>query len=215
VFTSTNAVAVFANRMDALDVHPDQLASMRVAAVGRVTAAAVAEVGLNLTLVPERATAEALAASLRQVMGAHARVLYPRSAMGRDVLPNELRAAGFDVLAIDVYRTLPEPNVDQRVLDRVRRGEVDVLTFASPSSVRHLVALLASQSIALNTIPVVCAGPVTAEAAREAGLLVAAVSESPDVTSLSKAIAAFWLNAGVEPPHDEAAETVHAGRSTR
>ena len=115
---------------------------MRVAAVGRATAAAVAEAGLNLTLVPEHATADALAARLRQVMGATARVLYPRSAMGRDVLPNELRAAGFDVLAIDVYRTLPEPNVDQRVLDRVRRGEVDVITFASPSSVRHLVALL-------------------------------------------------------------------------
>ena len=107
VFTSANAVEVFANRMDALDVHPDQLASMRVAAVGRATAAAVAEAGLNLTLVPESATADALAARLRQVMGAGARVLYPRSAMGRDVLPNELRAAGFDVLAIDVYRTLP------------------------------------------------------------------------------------------------------------
>ena len=32
---------------------------------------------------------------------------------------------------INVYRTLSEPNVDQRVLDRVRRGEVDVMTFAS------------------------------------------------------------------------------------
>lgn len=215
VFTSANAVEVFANRMDALNVHPDQLASMRVAAVGRVTAAAVADAGLNLTLVPERATAEALALGLRQVMDARARVLYPRSAMGRDVLPNELRAAGFDVLAIDVYRTLPEPNIDRRVLDRLKRGEVDVLTFASPSSVRHLVALLASESIALNTIPVVCAGPVTAHAAREAGLFVAAVSESPDIASMSKAIAEFWLNAGIEPPRDEAAQTVHAGRSAR
>ena len=53
--------------MDALDVHPDQLAAMRVAAVGRATAAAVAEAGLNLTLVPETATADALAARLRQV----------------------------------------------------------------------------------------------------------------------------------------------------
>jgi uroporphyrinogen-III synthase len=215
VFTSANAVEVFANRMDALDVHPDQLATMRVAAVGRATAAAVAEAGLNLTLVPEQATADALAARLRQVMGASARVLYPRSAMGRDVLPNELRAAGYDVLAVDVYRTLPEPNVDRRVLDRVRRGEVDVITFASPSSVRHLVALLAAEDIALNAIPVVCAGPVTAQAAREAGLLVVAVSESPDMAAISKAIAEFWLHAGAEAPLDEAMETAPAGRSAR
>ena len=215
VFTSANAVEVFAERLETLNVHPDQLASMRVAAVGRVTAAAVAEAGLNLTLVPEEATAEALAATLRQAMGASARVLYPRSAIGRDVLQTELKAAGFDVLAVDVYRTLAEPNVDQRVLDRLRRGEVDVITFASPSSVRHLVTLLESQRIAVSSIPVVCAGPVTAQAAREAGLLVAAVSESPDTAAMSKAIAEYWLNASVETPRDEAVEMLHAGRSAR
>ena len=151
---------------------------------------------LNLTLVPESATADALATTLRQAMRAGARVLYPRSATGRDVLPNELRAAGFDVLAIDAYRTLPEPNVDQRVLDRVRRGEVDLITFASPSSVRHVVGLLGPDCAGLNMIPVICAGPVTAQAAREAGLLVTAVSESPDTAAMSNAIAAFWQDAG-------------------
>jgi hydroxymethylbilane synthase len=215
VFTSANAVEVFANRMEALDVGPSQLADVRVAAVGQATATAVVDAGLNLTLIPESATAEALSAALRQVMRAGARVLYPRSAMGRDVLPNELRAAGCDVLAIDVYRTLSEPNVDRRVLDRVRRGEVDVITFASPSSVRHLVALLGSDCVGLNRIPVVCAGPVTAQAAREAGLFVTAVSETPDAVAMSNAIAGFWRDARGEEPLDEAAETVLAGRSAR
>jgi hydroxymethylbilane synthase len=215
VFTSANAVEVFANRMDVLDVHPSQLAAMRVAAVGRATAAAVTNAGLNLTLIPERATADALATTLRQGMRAGARVLYPRSASGRDVLPNELRTAGFDVQVINVYRTLSEPNVDQRVLDRVRRGEVDVMTFASPSSVRHLVALLGSESVGLNRIPVVCAGPITAQAARGAGLLVTAVSESPEPAAMVQAIVGHWLKAGGETPLDEAAETVHAGRSAR
>jgi hydroxymethylbilane synthase len=215
VFTSANAVEVFASRMDAVGVLPTQLAGLRVAAVGRTTAAAVADAGLTVTLVPETANADALAAALCQVMRAGARVLYPRSAMGRDVLPNELRAAGFDVLAIDVYRTLPEPNVDRRVLDRVRRGEADVMTFASPSSVRHFVALLEPAGVDLSTIPVVCAGQVTALAAREAGLLVSAVSESPDAAAMSKAIASFWLNAGGRHPRDETPPPVHVGRSAR
>jgi uroporphyrinogen III methyltransferase/synthase len=214
VFTSTNAVEVFANRLDALDVDPSQLAAMRVAAVGRMTAAAVADAGLTLTLIPESATADALAAALRQGMRAGARILYPRSAMGRDVLLNELRAAGCDVLVIDVYRTLSEPNIDQRVVDRVRRGEVDVITFASPSSVQHFIALLGSDCVDLNGIPVVCAGPTTAQAAREAGLSVTAVSESPDATAMSRAIASFWSDAGGEKPLDEV-ETVRAGRSAR
>jgi uroporphyrinogen-III synthase len=214
VFTSANAVEIFANRLHALDVDPSQLAAMRVAAVGRMTAAAVADAGLTLTLIPESATADALAATLRQEMRAGARILYPRSAMGRDVLLNELRAAGCDVLAIDVYRTLSEPNVDQRVLDRVRRGEVDVITFASPSSVQYFIALLGSDCVGLNRIPVVCAGPTTAQAAQEAGFSVTAVSESPDATAMSKAIAGFWPDAGGEKPLDEV-ETVRAGRSAR
>jgi hydroxymethylbilane synthase len=212
VFTSANAVEVFANRMEALDVQPNQLAGMRVAAVGRATAAAVADAGLNLTVIPESATAYALAATLRQAMRTGSRVLYPRSATGRDVLPNELKTAGFDVLAIDAYRTLPEPNVDQRVVDRVRRGEVDLITFASPSSVRHVVGLLGPDCAGLNTIPVVCAGPVTAQAAREAGLLVTAVSASPDAAAMSEAIAAFWLDAGAGAEPAETA-TAQAGRS--
>jgi uroporphyrinogen-III synthase len=214
VFTSANAVEVFANRMDALDIYPNQLAGVRVAAVGRATAAAVADAGLNLTLIPQFATADALAATLRQTMRAGARVLYPRSAMSRDVLLNELRAAGFDVLAIAAYRTVPEPNVDQRVLQRVQRGDVDLITFASPSSVRHVVALLGSDCVGLNAIPVVCAGPVTARAAREAGLLVTAVSESPDTATMTDAIAAFWRDAGAVAPLVESA-TAHPGRSAR
>ena len=214
VFTSANAVDVFANRMDALDVHPNQLARMSVAAVGRATASAVADAGLNLTLIPESATANALAATLRHAMRRRARVLYPRSATGRDVLPNELRAAGFDVLAVDAYRTLPEPNVDQRVLDRVRRGEVDLITFASPSSVRHVVGLLGPDCVGLNAIPVVCAGPVTAQAAREAGLLVTAVSEGPDAAAMCKAIAVFWKDAGAGAALAGTA-MAHAGRSAR
>jgi hydroxymethylbilane synthase len=212
VFTSANAVEIFASRLDALDIDPTRIAATPVAAVGRVTAAAVADAGLNLTLVPESATADALARGLRRVMRAGARLLYPRSAMGRDVLPKELKAAGFDVQAIDVYRTLPEPNVDQRVLDRVRRGDVDVITFASPSSVRQLVALLGSECAGLKRMPVVCAGPVTAQAAREAGLSVTAVSESPDVAAMSKAVAEVWLNAGAETWLDGATETAHVER---
>jgi uroporphyrinogen III methyltransferase/synthase len=201
--------------MDALEVDSEQFAAVSVAAVGQATAEAVVEAGLRPALVPESATADALAATLRQVMRPGARIFYPRSAMGRDVLQNELRDAGFDVLAIDVYRTLPEPNVDSRVLDQVRRGEVDVLTFASPSSVRNLIDLLGQECVALSTIPTVCAGPITGQAAREAGLLVSAVSDRPDAAAMSAAVAAWWLRSGGGALREEPALTTHAGRSAR
>ena len=196
VFTSANAVEIIARRLDALGIRPEQLAAVNVAAVGRATAAAAVDAGLNLTLVPESATGDALGGDLGRQVRPGARVLYPRSAIGREALPIALKASGLDVLAIDVYQTLPEPDVDMRVLDQVRRGEIDMVTFTSPSSVRNFVDLVGAECAVLNEIPVVCAGPVTGQSAREAGMRVVAISHAPDEEPMIEAIAACWSTPG-------------------
>ena len=98
VFTSANAVEVFANRMDALDVQSES-------ARGRARRGGRSRDGRRRCR--RRAQSDALCRRPRPPMplprrsarqcATGARVLYPRSAIGRDVLPNELRAAGFDV----------------------------------------------------------------------------------------------------------------------
>ena len=192
VFTSANAVEIVARRMDALNVHPEQLTALNVAAVGEATAAAVVRAGLNPTLVPEAATGDALAASLCRQMRPMARVLYPKSAIGREAVPIALRVAGCDLLSIDVYRTVPELDVDLAALDQVQRGEIDIITFASPSSVRNFIDLVGQECTAVRGIPVVCAGPVTAQAARDVGMTVVAVCDAPDAVAMTEAIATFW-----------------------
>ncbi|MGH2616172.1 MAG: hydroxymethylbilane synthase [Thermomicrobiales bacterium] len=204
VFTSVNAIDVVGSRMDALDLRPEHLATARVAAVGDATAAAAAGAGLNVGLVPDTATGGALAAALRMVAKSGARVLYPRSAIGRDDLPQALRAAGLDVVTIDVYRTLPEPDIDPQVLSHVRRGDIDLLTFASPSSVGNFLSLLGKDRDTVADVSVICAGPVTAQAAREVGLRVVAISASPGAAAMTEAIAAFWRGCrAVSAPLDE------------
>jgi uroporphyrinogen III methyltransferase/synthase len=143
-------------------------------------------------VVPEVATAEGLLAALQSRIAPGQRVLYPRSAIGRPVLPDGLRRLGAEVVAIDVYRTGPEPDIDPAALDQVRRGQIDTVVFASPSSVRNLLALLGGDARGLRDIPVVCAGPVTARAAEEAGLRVAGVSPGPDPAAIVETIAAHW-----------------------
>jgi hydroxymethylbilane synthase len=213
VFTSVNAVEIIARRLDAIAIRPEQLAAVKVAAVGRATATAAVDAGLNLMLVPESATGDAVGGDLGRQVRPGARVLYPRSAIGREALPNALKAAGSDVVTIDVYRTLPEPEVDTRVLDQVRRGEIDMVTFTSPSSVRNFVDLVGAECAVLDEIPVVCVGPVTGQSAREAGMRVAAISDAPDAVTMTEAIVAYWLTAGGRKPSTGMALTMQPERS--
>jgi uroporphyrinogen-III synthase len=97
------------------------------------------------------------------------RVLLARAEHARDVLPAGLSERGYAVDVLAVYRTVTAtPDAD--VLDRVRRGEVDVLTFTSSSTVTNLCDLLGD---APEPQPIVASiGPVTSKTALERGLRV-------------------------------------------
>lgn len=188
VFTSANAV----RRLLATPGWPgaDQPAwrKTRIAAVGRSTAKAITMAGLHVDLTPSRANALALAEALIASSIDGKRVLYPKADIARATLPDTLKAAGVQVDAVDAYRTVPEPEIARAVMERLQRGEVDIVTFASPSSVRHLRAALGDQFSTLHRTSIVCVGPVTAAAAREVGLDVDLVAVDASVSGLVETI---------------------------
>lgn len=188
VFTSPNAVRRVFDRLGRLGMAPDRLGTARVAAVGAGTARALEGAGVRVDLVPERALGEALVEALGLAGVAGARVLYPKGDLARDAVPDGLAAAGATVDAVEAYRTVPETGCDPRARERIRGGEVDVLTFASPSSVRNLIGSLGGDSGAVRSVPAVCVGPVTAAAARELGFHVGAVADDASVAGLIAAI---------------------------
>ena len=89
--------------------------------------------------------------------------------------PEALRALGADVVEVPVYR-LGAPDTDTaltRLGDAAARRELDAITFTSQAAARNLVAFGGAELVdRLRATDVVCAcvGPVTAAAAREAGL---------------------------------------------
>ena len=98
-----------------------------------------------------------------------ARVLFPRAEGAREALAEELRKAGAVVVEVDAFRTVRQPlpsgpgrDIYKMLLD----GEIDVVTFTSPSSVRNFVQALGEDQAAdlLRTTIVACIGPVTADA---------------------------------------------------
>lgn len=139
------------------------LGRARLAAVGPGTAEALARHHLVADLVPDRHVAEGLLDAL-VATGRPGRALLPRAAVARDVLPDGLRAQGWEVDVVDAYRTSAAvPSADQR-------GAVagaHAITFTSSSTVTNFVEAFGREAVP----PVVaCIGPVTATTARDLGV---------------------------------------------
>lgn len=164
------------------------MASRRLAVVGSITAAASDEQGWRVPSVqPERMQAEGLLdemAARADVEGA--RILYPAAAAARDVLPDGLRALGARVDVVPLYRTVPDPEGQERLRHLVEAGAVDLVAVAAPSAIDALLDALPPERAA--RLPVACIGPVTARAARVAGFPVAVESTAPTVEGWVRSI---------------------------
>ena len=190
IFTSANAVEAVALRLEALDLPPDVLQGPAIAAVGPATARAVSErLGLQVALVPPKAVGESLLAALPLTSGQ--RALLPRAAQARDVLPAGLRARGVQVDVITAYETVLGRGGDD-LPAALRAGQVDAITFTSPSTARNTLRRLQVEAglgpDALVSVRIACIGPVTAEAARNAGLRVDLMPENYTVSGLVDAL---------------------------
>ncbi|MGH9177744.1 MAG: uroporphyrinogen-III synthase, partial [Acidimicrobiales bacterium] len=160
------------------------LGGVRLAAIGPGTAAALAVARLVPDLVPERFVAESLLDAFPDPPAAGGRVLLPRAAGARDVLPDDLRARRWTVEVVEAYRTEPLPIPPEAVAEVAK---ADAIAFASASAVRSFVAAAGPGAA---PPAVVCIGPVTAEAARSAALTVAATADPSTLEGLVDAVAA-------------------------
>lgn len=184
VFTSANGVSAFDDRLRTLGLDATATSGVRIAAIGRATAGRLREAGYRVDLMPDQFIAESVVAVLATRGVAGQRILLPQAEIARDTVAAGLRSAGAIVDVVVAYQTVLPDGYDEREVRRVVAG-VDIVTFASPSSVRNVLAMAGGE---LPDLPVVCIGPVTADAAREAGLAVAAVADTYTTEGLVDAI---------------------------
>lgn len=176
VFTSTDAVDIFGRRWTHAGRTPADLRGVKVAAVGPATARALAAWGAPPDFVPDEFVGEALAEGLPIVPGN--RVLLPRAEIARHETVRTLERRGAAVEDLPIYRTVAA-DIDRAVIEDVRRG-VDAVLFTSGSTVTHFMNIMRQHEPGFMFAAyarIVCIGPVTAGAAREAGLRVDAVAE--------------------------------------
>ena len=202
VFASANGVDAFLDAVAAVPGPDRQEAEdglPQIAAVGRRTADRLRERGVAVTIVPDEFTAEALVGALTSTAALDgARVLLPRSEIGRDVIAAGLRTAGADVTEVVAYRTVTESpgDVGHDVRRLLAGGQMDAVTFTSGSSVRNFVQLFGEDSRTLLRRSVVAViGPVTADAARTLGIRVDVQPFTYTTAGMVEALAAYFARA--------------------
>lgn len=190
IFTSANAVRFTDLRARAQGVSPASFRGV-VLCVGPATAEAALAAEWPVQRIPERRfDAQGVLELVREALPPRGRrFLIPCSASARDVLPEGLRAEGARVDARVAYHTRAAPVDAVWLREQLVAGALDVLTFTSPSTVRHFVALLDDRSLAAaRRCSVVAIGPVTADALRDAGLAPDLTSPSPGAGALVAAL---------------------------
>ncbi len=196
VFTSSNGVRAFFARVAAQERDVRELAAVRLAAIGPETAAELRRRLLRPAVVPREYRAEGLLDALAGEDLRGRRVLLPRAAGARAVLPETLAARGATVDEVIAYRAVPPPDADVPALRAaLAAGAIDALTFTSSSTVRHFVDLVGRDAAArLGAAVVACIGPVTAETAREAGLPVHVCPLDYTAAALAAALVEHFCN---------------------
>lgn len=160
----------------------------RVAAIGPKTADALADIGIEVDIVPETYTSDGLVAAMADEIDG-ARIELARSDHGSDALPAGLQTAGAYVHETVLYR-LGRPADAGDSIEGVIAGAVDALAFSSSLTVAHFLetadelGMREALDSKLDDTIVGVIGPPTAETARSAGLAVDVVASEATFEAL-------------------------------
>ncbi|WP_298336771.1 uroporphyrinogen-III C-methyltransferase [Ferrimicrobium sp.] len=173
LFTSKNGV----ERAIGTTVDLRRLANIKIAVIGSGTRAALQRYRVGSDLMPAEFVGEALVDSFPAGPG---RVLFPRAQVARDVVPDGLRAKGWDVDIVEAYQIgVPAPLMKEDLA-----GAMDITVFTAASTVsgyrEQYPGVLPKQAVAI--------GPVTADRLRDLGVGQIVVADEYSVEGLTAVI---------------------------
>ena len=196
IFTSINAIAFFFRRLAQKNLDARDLKGPKIAVVGIATAEVLRGHGIEADLLPREFTGEGLAEVLLEQGVAGKKILLPRAAKAREILVEKLASGGAEVTVAPVYRNV-RPEGYGEVKDALERGEIDVVTFTSSSTVTNFLEMLGCRDRSdidrlLSGVKVAVIGPITARTAEKSGLKIDIQPETYTIPDLVAAIVDYF-----------------------
>jgi uroporphyrinogen III methyltransferase/synthase len=176
ILTSTNGVDYFFQRLVEQGKDARALAGIKIAVVGKKTAASLTQHGLQPDFIPPNFVADSLVDHFPERDRLPTlNILFPRvESGGRDVLVRELTNQGANVVEVAAYESGCAQQMTAETIAALQQQTIDIITFASSKTVQcfyHLLQQEASQGRPLlplaETMCVASIGPQTSDACRE------------------------------------------------
>lgn len=178
VFTSANALEPFFSRLALAGKDVRALGGLKIAAIGSQTASALEKYGIRADLVPDNYLAEGLNEAFSHMNIKGLKFLIPRAKEAREILPEFLKDKGAEVSVVEAYKTVAEGADSSELKKLFEDGKIDILTFASSSTVKNFHEIIGKEiSAHMDRVKTICIGPITAKTAKELGYKVHAVPE--------------------------------------
>jgi uroporphyrinogen-III synthase len=195
ILTSVNGVEAMWKRFRKLRIARGKLKRLQIAAIGPATKKAIVKRGLKVKMVPEEYVAESVVKGLRDKVK-DKRVLLIRAKVARDVIPEELRAAGAEVDVVEAYETIvpEESRTRLRALMKNTARRPHIVTFTSSSTAKNFAELLGEFKAGsrgmgvLKNVQLASIGPVTSATLRELQMPVAIEAREFTIGGLIRAI---------------------------
>lgn len=136
IFTSKNTVSILKDAFAKKGLSLDLLKDKYILALGKITAARLAQEGLLASAIAQEETQEGVMALLSKIPLDQAYIFLPHSSLSRKNLENFLKDNSIQHQLCDLYDTVvqklhPLPNFD----------EIDEIIFTSPSTVKAFFAI--------------------------------------------------------------------------
>jgi uroporphyrinogen III methyltransferase/synthase len=172
ILTSVNGVEAFFRALRGLQLDARALGGVKVGAIGPATAQALESRGVAPDFIPGEFSAEGILKGLKMQAMCGMRFLLPRADIADTELVDGLRKLGATVQEVAAYRTVPATESVEKTRRLLDSGGIDVITFASSSTVSNLASALGDDRAGIEKVKIACIGPKTAETARKLGFSV-------------------------------------------
>jgi uroporphyrinogen III methyltransferase/synthase len=198
IFTSVNGARFFLDRLQFSGKDIRDLKGIRIGVIGPKTAGVWERMGIRPDLMPGEYRAEAVVDAFKQAGIRGAKILIPRAARAREVLPDELRKAGARVDVVHAYQTICPDHDTGRVRELLMKGAIDMVTFTSSSTVSNFVKMFEADGNLLQEwmkqAAVACIGPITAKTAQKNNFKVSIIPPEYTIESLVEEIMRFFTS---------------------
>ncbi|MUK86960.1 uroporphyrinogen-III synthase [Ornithinibacillus sp. L9] len=172
-FTSSNGVHCFFQLLKRYHINVNQIQTINIAVVGNKTGNAVKEYGLTPSFKPTIYNAERMAKEFLSSVPEREPILLIRGNLSREVLPEKFNQLEIKFDTIEVYETIFDEGIQDRLNRVLEENTFNFITFTSPSTVEAFVQMIQAGELktkAFNTI-CVCIGTTTEQRARKLGFI--------------------------------------------